>query len=122
MSLANGGVELEVVVLDDDSQDRTAEIVGNLARADDRVRLERALPLPPGWCGKQHACHVLAERARYPILLFVDADVRLSPDAVAAAAGFLLGRDIGLASGFPREIARTTAERLMIPLIHLKQR
>lgn len=118
-ALASKDVSVEVVVLDDHSDDGTAAIVEGLARADPRLRLERAPPLPAGWCGKQHACHVLARRARYPVLLFIDADVRLAPEAAGAAAGFLLSRDIGLASGFPRELTGSAAERLMIPLIHL---
>lgn len=118
-ALASKDVSVEVVVLDDHSDDGTAAIVKGLARADPKLRLERAPPLPAGWCGKQHACHVLARRARYPVLLFIDADVRLAPEAAGAAAGFLLSRDIGLASGFPRELTGSAAERLMIPLIHL---
>jgi cellulose synthase/poly-beta-1,6-N-acetylglucosamine synthase-like glycosyltransferase len=118
-ALASRDVTVEVVVLDDHSDDRTAAIVEGLAHTDSRVRLERAPPLPAGWCGKQHACHVLAQRARCPVLLFIDADVRLAPAAAAAATDFLLGRDIGLASGFPRQLTESAAERLMIPLVHL---
>ena len=118
-ALASRDVSVEVIVLDDHSDDRTAAIVDDLARVDPRLRLERAPPLPAGWCGKQHACHVLAQRSRCPVLLFVDADVHLAPAAAAVAAGFLLSRDIGLASGFPRQRAESAAERLMIPLIHL---
>ena len=53
--LHSGGVHLEVVVLDDGSPDRTVEIVREIARTDPRVRLETALPLPAGWCGKNFA-------------------------------------------------------------------
>src|SRR5688572_12520623 len=59
--LANRGVEFEVVVLDDHSSDSTAAIVSEFAARDSRVRLESAPPLPSGWCGKQHACHILAK-------------------------------------------------------------
>ena len=117
-ALANRDVELEVVVLDDHSTDGTASVVDALARRDPRVRLERAPPLPPGWSGKQRACHALSELARYPVLLFQDADVRLAPDAVGRIAGFLLARGAGLVSGFPRQETRTAAEVLVIPLIH----
>src|SRR5437762_2215508 len=54
--LASRHVQLEVIVLDDHSEDRTAEIVREIARYDSRVRVELATPLPDGWCGKQHAC------------------------------------------------------------------
>src|SRR5262249_2659067 len=79
-ALASQGVTVEVVVLDDQSEDTTAAQVAEIARRDDRVRLLPAPPLPEGWCGKQHACHVLVGAARYPLLAFLDADVRLAPD------------------------------------------
>ncbi|HYC02126.1 MAG TPA: glycosyltransferase [Azospirillaceae bacterium] len=118
-ALSSRGVTVEVVVLDDHSTDGTAGIVERLAREDARVRLERAPPLPPGFNGKQHACHVLARHARHDLLLFMDADVRLAPDAAARAAGFLEARGSGLVSGFPRQVTGTLAERLVIPLIHM---
>ncbi|HET6576083.1 MAG TPA: glycosyltransferase family 2 protein, partial [Fimbriiglobus sp.] len=83
------GVELEVIVLDDHSEDRTAEIVRAIAARDSRVRLETAPSLPDGWCGKQWACYTLSKLARYPVLTFLDADVRLTPLALARMHGFL---------------------------------
>ncbi len=119
-ALASTGVAVEVVVLDDHSTDRTADIVRGIAERDPRVRLETAPPLPPGWSGKQHACWVLAQRARYGLLLFQDADVCLSPDAAARAAGFLMRRpDLGLVSGFPRELTGSLPEHLVVPQIHV---
>ncbi|SMF48581.1 Glycosyltransferase, catalytic subunit of cellulose synthase and poly-beta-1,6-N-acetylglucosamine synthase [Azospirillum oryzae] len=118
-ALLSRGVEVEVVVLDDQSTDRTAEIVRGIAARDPRVRLEPAPPLPPGWSGKQHACQVLSGLARHPVLLFQDADVRLSPAAARLVSGALLSGGNGLVSGFPREETGTLAEALVIPLIHL---
>jgi hypothetical protein len=116
--LASRGVELECVVLDDGSADRTAEIVREIARKDRRVRLETAPPLPAGWAGKQHACSVLASHARHPVLAFLDADVRLAPDALARTAAFIRESDADLVSGFPRQETETPLEKLLIPLIH----
>jgi len=116
--LANRDVNFEVIVLDDGSTDGTAAIVREFARRDERVRLERAPQLPAGWCGKQHACHVLAQHARHPMLVFVDADVRLAPDALQRMSGFLQRSDAALASGVPRQELGTLSERLLIPLIH----
>lgn len=117
-ALASTGVDLEVVVLDDQSEDRTAEIVREIAARDPRVRLETAPPLPAGWCGKQHACAMLARHARNPLLLFVDADVRLAPSGLARAAAFLEASGADLVSGFPRQVTVTFLERLLIPLMH----
>lgn len=116
--LASRDVHLEVVVLDDDSNDGTAAIVSDFARRDDRVRLERAPPLPRGWCGKQHACAVLGRHARNDILVFVDADVRLAPDSLARISAFLSESGAELVSGFPRQETVTFLERLLLPLMH----
>jgi hypothetical protein len=117
-ALASLGVEVEVIVLDDHSDDATGKVVAELAARDPRVHLLAAPPLPPGWCGKQHACALLARAARFPLLLFVDADVRLAPDGGARMAAFLDGSGADLVSGVPRQETGTFVEKLVIPLIH----
>jgi hypothetical protein len=109
---------VEVVVLDDHSRDKTATIVQEISREDGRVRLVSAPPLPEGWSGKQHACHVLAREARHPILVFLDADVRMEPGALLPVAGFLATSSAALASGFPRQVTGTLIEKVMLPLMH----
>jgi hypothetical protein len=116
--LASKHVELEVIVLDDASTDRTAEIVRAIAAEDPRVRLETAPPLPEGWCGKQHACFTLSKLARFDTLTFLDADVRLTPSALARMALFLRESGSELVSGFPRQETGTLLEHLLIPLIN----
>ena len=114
--LASTGVEIELVVLDDASTDRTPDILR--AIADPRLRIASAPPLPPGWSGKQHACHVLGGLARHELMVFVDADVRLAPDALSRMAGYMARHPVGLASGFPRQVTVTWSEQLLLPLIH----
>ena len=114
---ASEGVKLEVVVLDDHSSDRTSEIVSAWAARDPRVRLERAPALPDGWNGKQHACSVLADRASHAVLMWIDADVRLQPGAIARAALALSWGSATLISGFPYQQTGTLAERLIVPQI-----
>ncbi len=114
--LANEGVDLELVVLDDHSTDATRAILNRIE--DRRLRVEQASPLPPGWSGKQHACAALARLARHELLVFIDADVRIAPDALSRIAGFMAANDVGLASGFPREVVRGWSEQLLLPLIH----
>ena len=116
--LANRDCDFEVIVLDDHSTDGTAPIVTEIARRDSRVRLESAPPLPAGWCGKQHACHVLATLAPNPYLVFIDADVRLAPDALARMSRFMQQSGADLASGVPRQELGTFSERLLLPQIH----
>jgi Glycosyl transferase family 2 len=116
--LQNQGIEFEVVVLDDHSSDRTAAIVEQLVSTDERVRLLTTPELPAGWCGKQHACWALAREARHPLLLFLDADVRLARDALARMTAFVSASGADLASGIPHQETISLLEKLLIPLIH----
>ena len=118
-ALASRGVPVEVLVMDDGSRDATPTMVRSLAAGDARVRLLSAPALPPGWTGKVHACARLADAARGTHLLFIDADVRLAPDAAAALAAHAERRDLALVSGVPRQIVRTLGEALTVPTINL---
>ncbi|MGA8938919.1 MAG: glycosyltransferase family 2 protein [Acidobacteriaceae bacterium] len=116
--LASREVELEVVVLDDGSSDRTAEIVRAIESEDGRVRLVNGQGLPAGWNGKQHACWLLAQEVTAPLLVFLDADVRLMPDALARCAAEMRTKEVALLSGFPRQVMSGWTERMLLPLIH----
>ena len=113
--LASRGVGLEVLVLDDASTDSTAEIVREIALRDGKVRLVEGRALPAGWNGKQHACWSLAHTARHDLFCFVDADVRLEPEALARMAAFLESKQSPLVSGFPRQVTETWMEWLLLP-------
>jgi glycosyltransferase involved in cell wall biosynthesis len=117
-ALASEGVDVEVIVLDDDSIDATAAIVGQIAAADARVNLLKGPKLPNGWSGKQHACWNLAKKASFDSLLFVDADVRLSSSGLARIAAFQQRSGADLVSGIPFEETRTLIEQLVIPIAH----
>ena len=114
--LASTGVTVELIVLDDGSTDRTAAILAGIA--DPRLRVAEGGVLPPGWSGKQHACQVLSGLAQYDLMVWVDADVRLAPDALSRMVGYMERTPVGLASGFPRQVTITWAEQLLLPLIH----
>jgi hypothetical protein len=116
--LASRIVELEVIVLDDHSTDKTADVVRAIASRDARVRVESAPPLPEGWCGKQHACFELSKLARHNVFAFLDADVRLKADALARMMTFLKQSRSDLVSGFPFQETGTFLEKLLIPLIN----
>jgi len=97
-----------VTVVDDHSTDRTREVVALF----DFVDLVSAPPLPPGWTGKSWACHVgSAGAGTGDVLIFLDADVRVSPDALDDLLRERSRRG-GLVSVQPRHEAVRPVERL----------
>jgi len=83
--LVQQGVELQLVVVDDRSEDETPAILRRLADEDSRLEVLRVDSLPDGWLGKPHACHVGTQQARGDWLLFTDADSWIGPDVLARA-------------------------------------
>lgn len=108
---------VEILVYDDHSTDRTAQIVWECSNKDARVALLEPSELPQGWLGKNHACYQLAQRASGRYLLFLDADVILNGDIARDAVEYMRRNRIGLLSIFPKQQMLTLGEKCAIPLM-----
>ncbi|WP_405104887.1 glycosyltransferase family A protein [Paenibacillus sp. FSL K6-1217] len=115
LASSTGGIEAEIIVLDDSSTDGTGAIAA--AAGGGRVRVLQGCELPEGWLGKSHACAQLAEAAGGDWLLFLDADVRLQPKALQAALSAAGAAGGGMITGFPRQNTGSWLERLIVPLM-----
>ncbi|MBC7272418.1 MAG: glycosyltransferase family 2 protein, partial [Streptomyces sp.] len=113
-----GVPRLRVLILDDASTDGTYEAALAAVGGDDRFTVLRSAAHPaPGWTGKAAACARLAARTDDAALVFVDADVRLTPQAVAAAVTELRKRAAGMVSAWPVQEAGSITESLVQPLL-----
>lgn len=114
--LAQTTPHFEVVVLDDGSQDGTAEAARAAAGEDGRVRIV-TLPEPEaGWNPKAWACARGFEEASSPWLLFLDVAVVLAPDSLAAALDLAEREAADLLSWWPRAGASHPLDAVLLPL------
>jgi len=119
--LAQDYPRLELLVLNDHSEDETESILRRLGLGEHNParRLIQGAALPPGWTGKNWACHQLAQQARGAWLLFTDADTEHAPGALASAQAHAQAARADLLSAWPRLMTKTWSERLIIPVIHI---
>ena len=115
--LAQDYPNLEVLVVDDQSEDGTAQVALEAAQGDPRLRLLQGQELPAGWLGKNWACHQAALQARGEALIFTDADVRWKPGAVAALLAVMEKEEVDLLAVWPWQITQTWGERLVVPMM-----
>ena len=103
--------KFEIITLNDHSEDETANLLAkfpNLKNLDGK-------PLPDGWLGKSWACQQLADASTGEYLVFIDADVRLSDNAIASAISKMEKWDF--ISAYPKQIAVGFIQRLFQPLL-----
>lgn len=114
--LAQDYPNIEVVVVDDRSQDRTIAIVRAVGGS--QVELIEGTSLPEGWTGKNWACEQLQQQASGEILCFVDADTLLEPEAVSSLVATVQDHDVGLVAVLLRSHTEGIAEATMLPMVN----
>jgi chlorobactene glucosyltransferase len=105
----------ELIVLDDNSDDGTGSLARSAAAGDERLRVINGKSLPPGWAGKNWACHQLAQAAHGEVLLFTDADTVWAPQGLAAVVDEMQRGQADLQTVWPTQMTETWTERLTVP-------
>ncbi|MDO3625514.1 glycosyltransferase family 2 protein [Mucilaginibacter sp. BT774] len=108
----------EVIVLDDDSSDRTYHICAEFAHKHSAFSVIKGKELTGPWLGKNFACYQLAKRARGEFLLFLDADEQIFNGLINSAIHRMHFRKLALLSLFTNQQMNTFGEWLTVPLMH----
>ncbi len=110
----------EILVVNDQSTDRTADIVCELTAEIPHLRLLQTHELPTGWVGKNNAVWIAAQEANSEWLLFTDADAELAPGAVARALQIAQENKAALVSFSPEQVTETWYEKSLIPFVYCR--
>ncbi|HEX2081168.1 MAG TPA: glycosyltransferase [Longimicrobium sp.] len=109
---------LEVLVLDDRSGDGTGSVAEEIGRRGGApLRVLRGTEPPPGWTGKNWACHQLAEAASGEVLVFCDADVEAAPASIRRTVAALERHRAGAVTAIPRQRLDDWLQAAVVPVI-----
>lgn len=109
---------IEVIVLDDESDDKTYFYASEAAVMDERIKVFKGDPLPANFTGKNWACHQLSRLAKGRYLLFIDADVELEKGSINSAVSAMKKDNLNLLSVFPSQKLDTPGEWFLVPLMN----
>jgi len=110
----------EVIVVNDQSTDRTGEIVQELAERLPKLKVLSTDRLPRNWVGKNYAASIGAAAASGDWLLFTDADTYHFPGSVRRALTDAVDHDAVLVSYSPEQEMETFWERALIPFVYCR--
>ena len=112
--LASDYPKLEIVVLDDCSQDKTPEVIKSFAH--DGVRFVQGEEPDAHWLAKNLAYQRLSEEATGKYILFCGVDVRLGRGAIRELVNQLLAANVQMASVLPVRVDAAAEAALIQPL------
>ena len=110
----------EIIVVNDQSTDRTGEILARLSETVPKLKILESTSLPAGWIGKNHAVWLGVQHANCEWLLFSDADTVHLPCSAARALDDARVFQAALVSYSPEQITGLLAERALIPFIYCR--
>lgn len=107
----------EVIAVDDRSQDKTGDIIKDLAEKFPVIKYIRAKEAPPGWIGKCSALVQAVQHANGQWYLFTDADTCHTPESLRYAVSYAIDHKADLISFMPVQELGSFWERVVMPVL-----
>jgi hypothetical protein len=111
---------VEIIVVDDQSTDRTGAILAELATRIPKLKILHTRALPPGWVGKNYAVALGSDVAQGDWLLFTDADTCHMPGSARRALADAVDHNAVLVSYSPEQELGSFGERALIPFVYCR--
>lgn len=118
-ALASDYPKLEVIVLDDCSQDKTSEVIKSFAHQG--VRFVQGAEPATGWLGKNQALQTLAQQASGDVIMFISVDTRLQEDSISQLVGYLQHHNLDMLSVLPQNRRGLALSTLMGTLQYVRR-
>lgn len=99
-AVASTYTKLEIIVLDDCSQDKTSEIIRSFAH--EGVRFIQGDVPSDGWLGKNQALRTLSEQANGDYIIFVDVDTHITPESIMKLMNYALTNKVEMVTVLPQ--------------------
>ncbi len=112
-------INYEILVIDDNSTDRTLEIIKEYEKKNSKITAYSGKPLPDGWLGKQYACHQLSQTATGKYFIFTDADTVHTKQSISWAITNMIKHKADLLSAYLYYPIHSIGEALILPGIYL---
>src|SRR5260370_38333383 len=110
----------EVIVVNDQSTDRTSDVLQSLSARFSKLWCLETGELPEGWVGKNYALSKGAAAAKGRWLLFTDADAAHLPRPSGRADETAAEQDAAVGSYSPEQAMKTWWEQVLIPFLYAR--
>lgn len=107
----------EVIVLNDNSEDKTGEMLLEIQKSHPELKILNGRPLEKGWTGKCFACKQLYDASTGEFILFTDADTLHNKNSLRDSITIALNRNADMVTLFPKMTMISFAEKLIMPML-----
>ena len=109
--------DFEIIAIDDSSEDKTGEIIEELAKKDSKIIHVTANEKPQNWMGKNWACMEGFKKATGDIMLFTDADTKFEKNVMSLAVSHLQSDDLDALTVIPRLRCIDKITKITLPML-----